>query len=340
MSAARVTLEPGGRTFEVGPGETILDAALRAGLALPHGCREGACGSCRLRLLAGRVRYPAGVPPALADAAGEVIACQAVPEGEVALAAPEMPAEAPRRMPVRVERMERLAPDVMGLWLRPPMGAPLRHRAGQYLDVLLPGGRRRGFSIASAPGAGLIELHVRHRAGGAFTEHVFTRMRPKELLRIEAPLGAFHLREGAGRPVLMVAGGTGFAPLKAMIEHALATGLEVPVTLYWGARDRAGLYLHGLAEGWARAHPGRIRYVPVLSEPRPEDAWAGRTGLVHEAVLADHADLSGFDVYVAGPPAMVRAARAAFLARGLPADRLFHDSFEPAADARPPAAAR
>ncbi len=341
MSDPRVTLEPGGHTFEVGPGETILEAGLRHGLAMPYGCRNGACGSCRARVLRGAVAYPDGPPPGLSEAEaaeGYALPCQAVPEGDVVLelpqvgAAPDIPV---RQMPVRVARMERVAPDVMRLWLKPPMTERLRFLPGQYLDVLLRDGRRRGFSIANPPhDDALIELHVRHHPGGAFTEHVFTTMRPKDLLRIEAPLGGFHLREAGERPILMVAGGTGFAPIKAMVEHALHVGLARPITVYWGARDRAGLYLHELAAGWARAHPERIRYVPVLSEPRPEDAWDGRTGLVHEAVLADHPDLPRFDVYMAGPPGMIRAAREAFLARGLPEGQLFYDSFEPAADPR------
>ena len=340
MSDPHVTFEPGGHAIRAAPGETILEAALREGLDLAYGCREGTCGTCRASLLRGRVDYPEGLPPALepaAAAAGEVLLCRAVPVGEVLIALPEAEAgEAAalppaRTFPARVERIERAAPDVARLWLRPPEAIGTRHLAGQHVEVLLPDGRRRVYSIASAPGEPLLELHVARRAGGAFTERVFGSMRPGEVLRLHGPLGAFRLRTGTGRPVVLVAGGTGFAPFKAMLEQALPAGDPARITLYWGARGPEGLYLHDLVTDWGRAHAERFRYVPVLSEDVPPD-WDGARGLVHEAVLAGEPELAGCDVYLAGPPAMVTAARAALRARGVPETRIYCDSFEPARD--------
>ncbi len=330
-----ITLIPAGRTFRVVDGETVLEAALRQGLTLPYGCRNGICGACKARLLSGSVDYPDGPPSALpADEADAFLPCLAVPRSDLTVrtAAGAAVAPLPRTLPCQVVRKERLAPEVMRLWLRLPEGRRLGHRAGQYIDIVLPDGRRRGFSLANPPEEdALLELHVRRRPGGFFTSQVFDGLSEGALLRIEGPLGDFHLREDGDRPWVFVAGGTGFAPIKAMVEHAIRRGLSRPIHLYRGARDRAALYLPDLPIAWREALPG-LRYVPVLSHPAPEDRWQGRTGLVTEAVVADLSDLSGFDLYMAGPPAMVATGRALFPAHGLPSERLFYDSFEPATD--------
>ena len=333
-----VTLQPSGHQFQVEDDENVLEAGLRQGFALSYGCRNGACGSCAATLKAGAVVYPGGRPAALSELdmeRGKALLCQARPAGDLVLEAREIGAARDiqvKVLPARVAQMERLAADVMRLRLKLPATERLQFLAGQYLDVILRDGRRRGFSLANAPHDDeFLELHVRHVPGGRFTEHVFNDMKERAILRFEGPLGAFFLREDSERPAILMAGGTGFAPLKSIVEHALYVRDPRRFDLYWGARARKDLYLDALARRWAEDHP-QLSYTPVLSEPQPEDGWQGRTGFVHQAVAADHPDLSGHDVYMSGPPAMINAAREAFLARGLAEDRLYYDSFEYSAD--------
>ncbi len=331
----QITLKNSGHQFQVAEHETILDAALREkGSVLPYGCRNGTCGSCMGTILSGEVSYPDGRPPALSEreqAEGKALLCQARPRSDLVIEAREIKAGqdiAVRTLPCRVERRELLAPDVMRLFLKLPNTERLQFLAGQYVDILLADGRRRGFSLANPPHADdFLELHVRHVPGGFFTGYVFERMKDKALLRFQGPLGTFFLREDSPRPILLIGGGTGFAPLKGMLEHAFHIGLDRPLHLYWGARARADLYLDELPRRWEEEYPN-FRYTPVLSEPRPEDSWEGRTGWVHEAIAADYPDLSGYDVYMSGPPPMIEAAKVAFVTRGLAADQLFYDSFE------------
>lgn len=333
-----VTLQPSGHEFQVAETETVLDAALREkGSVLPYGCRNGTCGSCMGTILAGEVSYPNGRPPGLGEreqAEGKALLCQAQPRSDLVIEAREVRAGQDivvKTLPCRVERRELLAPDVMRLYLKLPSIERLQFLAGQYVDILLADGRRRGFSLANPPHADeLLELHVRHVPGGFFTGFVFNKMKDKALLRLQGPLGTFFLREDSPRPIILIGGGTGFAPLKGMLEHAFHIGLDRPLQLYWGARAKVDLYLDELPRRWAAEHPN-FRYTPVLSEPRPEDGWTGRTGWVHEAVAADYPELSGYDVYMSGPPPMIEAARPAFAAQGLPAEQLFYDSFEFAA---------
>lgn len=337
----RVTLRPSGRVLESAADRPVLESALAQGVAIPYGCRTGTCGLCRGRLAAGRVEPGAREPIGLTAeerAAGFVLLCQARPISDLEVEVQELDGFTDlkvKTLPARVERLEKLAHDVMGVWLKVPPVERLRFLAGQYLDVLLPDGRRRSFSLANPPHDDmLLELHVRFVSGGAFSTQVFEQLGPRALLRVQGPLGTFVLRERSSRPLLMMAGGTGFAPLKSMIEHALAAGLigdaGRPVHLYWGARAERDLYRRKLPERWATGNTA-FSWTPVLSEPDVD--WRGRTGWVHDAILADHAanhgaDLAAHDVYMAGPPAMCRAARAAFRAAGLPDDQLFYDSFE------------
>jgi CDP-4-dehydro-6-deoxyglucose reductase len=334
----RVRLQGSDRTFEAEPGETVLEAARRAGLALPYSCLSGRCGSCKASIVSGACHYPRQPPQALDGQerdTSEALLCQAVPSTDLVIAAREVPtvADYPRRvLALKVVDMTPLTPEVMRLMLKPPRGERLRYLAGQYLDVLLPGGKRRAFSIANAPeDAERIELHIRHVAGGGFTEHVFHGMRVGEVLRVEGPLGTFVPREDSDRPMLLVAGGTGFAPIKAIVEHFLHhLGTARPIHLYRGVRDVDDLYLPELPEHWTRLHPA-FMYTPVLSEPSiASDAY--RTGPVHQAVVDDHADLAAHDVYMSGPPAMIDAARRTFLQAGLSQHRLYYDSFEYAPD--------
>jgi CDP-4-dehydro-6-deoxyglucose reductase len=344
MSNFRVTLQPSGHTFEVEPGEAILAAALRQGFVLPYGCRNGACGSCKGRILEGRVDYGTYQEKALPEkekADGKALFCQARPLSDLVLEARTIGAvkDIPiKTLPCRVQKMERLADDVIVLYLKLPANERLQFLAGQYLEFLLRDGTRRSFSMANPPHDDeLIQLHVRHVPGGSFTDHVFGKMKERDILRFEGPHGTFFLREDSDKPIVFVASGTGFAPIKSVIEHALAEGVKRPMTLYWGGRRPKDLYLNDLPLKWVAEHPG-FRYVPVISDALPEDAWTGRTGFVHRAVMEDFPDLSGYQVYACGVPVMVDAARSDFVAQcGLPEDEFYADSFTTQADLPQPA---
>lgn len=333
-----VQIQPSGHRFEVEAGECLLEAALRQGMALPYGCRNGSCGSCKGRVLAGQFHYPGGGrPPGLdarEEASGLALFCQAIPGSDMSIEVREIHDAGDiqvKTLPCRAEQLRQAAHDVMVIQLRLPATERLQFLAGQYIDILLKDGRRRAFSIANAPHEdGFIELHIRHVEGGSFTDHVFADMQARAMLRIEGPFGNFFLREDSSRPILLVGGGTGFAPLKSMIEHAFHLGIERPIHLFWGVRARRDLYMDELPRRWALEH-GQFQYTPVLSEPRPDDAWEGETGTVVEAVLRHYPDLGGFDAYMAGPPAMCTAARETFLQQGLAEDRMFSDAFEYAA---------
>lgn len=337
--------EAGTRHLLARADETLLDAGLRAGLALPYDCRNGGCGACRATLLNGRVDPGPFQPAALdqqARARGELLLCCACALEDVEIEVPvaqlgELAAQAPRVREARVARLERLAESVMRVELELVDGGAIDYAAGQYLEILLEDGARRAYSFASAPGAGeRIELHIRRQPGGRYSTHVFERMQVGERLRFEGPLGRFTLHAGI-RPILMVAGATGFAPVKSLIEDALARGVQRPIVLYWGVRHPRELYLLGLAERWQREH-ANLRVVPVVSEPERAPEWRGRTGLVHQALLDDHPDLAGFDVYACGSLQMVHAALPDFRAHGLADDACFSDAFLPAAAGAPAAA--
>lgn len=330
-----VTISSSGHQFEAEENETILDAAIRQNIALPYGCRNGRCGSCAADLVSGDVSYYAR-PPALEDlGAGKCLPCQGFAASDLQIGVREAESTADievRLLPCRVHAVDHLAHDVVRLMLKLPEGQRLQFQAGQYLDFLLADGRRRAFSIANAPHDDeFIELHIRHVDGGEFTDWVFSQMQEKTILRIQAPLGTFVLDEESPRPMIFMGGGTGFAPLKGQIEHAFHIGISRPMVLYWGVRATRDLYLPALPEEWAAAHDN-FRFVPVLSEP--EDGWQGRRGWVHEAVLADIPDVSGHELYMAGPPVMVNAARDAFRAAGMPDEQMHYDSFDYAEDSQ------
>lgn len=338
----QVSIQPSGHVFQADPDETILDAALRQGLSLPYGCRDGACGSCRGKVLSGEFAHGKAQLQALDEAdrqAGFALLCCAMARSDLCIESREARSleDIPvKTLPARVHKLTRAASDVMIVELKLPANERLQFLAGQYIDILLKGGRRRAFSLANAPHQdAFLQLHVRHIPGGQFTEHVFGSMKERDIVRLRGPQGSFFQREDSTKPMLLVAGGTGFAPIKAMVEHAIAEGCERPMHVYWGGRARADLYLMELAEQWSAAQ-ANIRFVAVLSDSPNDERWSGRTGLVHEAAMADHPELSGYQAYVCGSPAMVAAARRDFLARcRLPADEFFADSFDFAAD--PPA---
>jgi CDP-4-dehydro-6-deoxyglucose reductase len=335
----KVTVQPSGQSFEAQEGESVLAAALRQGVMLPYGCKNGACGSCKGKIVAGAVdygHYHARVLTEAERAHGKALFCQAKPLGELVIECRTIGAAkdvAVRLLPCRVQQLEKVADDVMIVRLKLPANERLQFLAGQYIDFLLKGGERRSFSMANAPHADeLLELHIRQVAGGSFTEHVFGKMKERDILRLEGPLGSFFLREDSAKPIVLVASGTGFAPIKSIIESSVHRQVTRPMVLYWGARRPKDLYLTALAEKWAREQPN-FRYVPVISEARPEDAWTGRTGFVHRAVMEDLPDLSAHQVYACGVPIMVDSARRDFIAQcKLPEDEFYADSFTTAAD--------
>jgi NAD(P)H-flavin reductase/ferredoxin len=333
-------VRPDNRIIAVRAGETLLDAGLREGIALPFDCRNGGCGECKATLRSGSVEfapYQPGVLSAAERAAGKILPCVCTPREDIELE--YVPAAAPgtaaaHAWTASVEAMQRLSPDVMQVILKLEGGERIAFYAGQYINILLEDGAKRSFSFATAPSVtDRIELHVRRIPGGRFTTQVFERMRPGDRVRFEGPLGSFFLRDSE-KPMIFVAGATGFAPVKSMLEYAFSRGVKRRMILYWGVRRPADLYLGELPARWAREHPN-FEFVPVISEPAPEDQWKGRKGLVHEAILADFGDLSGYQVYACGSAAMVEAAHPAFKAKGLGQDDCFSDAFRLAPRAAP-----
>jgi CDP-4-dehydro-6-deoxyglucose reductase len=338
----QVTLKPAERSFPVERDEAILAAAIRQGIGLPYGCRDGACGSCKSRLLEGRVIHGAHQLKALSQAeedAGLILTCCATPQTDCVVEARSVPGagEYPvLKMPSRVMSIERAAPDVIVLRMQLPANQTFRYRAGQYIEFILRDGSRRSYSMATAPqrlgSPPAIELHLRHMPGGKFTDQAFGTLKEKDILRMEGPFGSFFLREDGDKPLILLASGTGFAPIKALIEQMHDQAITRPAVLYWGCRRKSDLYRHDWCLEQAAATP-HLRYVPVLSEPAAEDAWSGRTGFVHQAVMADWPDLSGHEVYACGAPVMVDAAQRDFVQRcGLPAEAFYADSFTSEAD--------
>jgi CDP-4-dehydro-6-deoxyglucose reductase, E3 len=340
-AAHRLTMHPGAHAVPARAGETLLEAGLRAGLALPYDCRAGGCGVCLCTVLNGKVDdgdfQPAALTAAM-RARGQTLMCcaTALEDVELEVDVPSLAgadaATAPRRHHGTVEQIERLAPDVIRLWVALPAGQRLDFDAGQYINIVLDDGARRAFSFANAPGADdRIELHLRRVPGGRFTTHVFEHMREGDAIEFEGPVGRFTLHEGE-RPILFIAGATGFAPIKSIVEDAFRRGIGRPMWLYWGVRERQDLYMAELAERWAREHEN-FRFVPVLSDADDDHAWTGRRGLVHEALLQDHPDLTGFEVYACGSTRMVETAVPDFVAHGLPEQFCHSDAFVPTAAA-------
>jgi CDP-4-dehydro-6-deoxyglucose reductase len=328
-----VTIQNSGHQFQVRPSQTVLEAAIEAGINLPYGCRNGACGACKGKLISGKVMHDDYQGSAITDAelaAGQALFCCARPLEDLVIECRELSGIngiKPRILPVRVQKKEQLSGDVMVLFLQLPASERLQFVAGQYLEFILKDGKRRAFSIANAPhDDALIELHLRLIAGGQFTQYVFDEMPEKAILRIEAPLGTFYLREESSKPIIFVAGGTGFAPIKGMIEHMIHVGIQREVVLYRGGRVQDDLYMDALCQRWAEFLPN-FTYIPVLSEEPADTNWHGRTGLVHEAVLADYPNLNAHQAYVCGAPGMVEIAHNTFVERGLPADEFFSDAF-------------
>ena len=335
----QVTIQPSGHQFTVDDDETILEAALREGFALPYGCRNGACGACKGRVLSGQIDYGVHSPNALKaeeKAEGRALFCRAKARSDLTIESKEIGAAKDivvKTMPCRVEKLEKRADDVMLVKIRLPAKERLQFLAGQYIDFQLKDGRSRSYSLANPPhDDALLELHIRHVPGGLFSDQVFSILKERDILRLKGPLGSFFIRDDSDKPIIFIAGGTGFAPIKSMLEHAFSEHTDRELVLYWGVRSLKDLYMAELPQQWLAEHPN-FSFIPVLSNPQPGDHWQGRTGFVHQAVLADFDDLSGYQVYACGAPAMVDSARDSFVAtRNLPEDEFFADAFVYAAD--------
>lgn len=343
----QITVQPSGRTFSAQQGETLLEAAIRSGVGLPYGCKDGACGSCKCQKLEGTVVHGDYQSKALSEdeaAAGWVLTCCAQAQSDVVLESRQVTDESAfpiKRMPVRVVARKQLSHDVMQLQLQLPANDPFRYHAGQYIEFILRDGARRAYSMANAPHTQAqspsVELHIRHMTGGRFTDHVFSALKEKDILRMEGPFGSFYLREDTDKPIILLASGTGFAPIKALVEQLQFKGSARPVSLYWGGRRPADLYMDAWVREQVAAMP-QLRYVPVVSSAQPEDEWTGRTGFVHQAVLEDFSDLSGHQVYACGAPIVVESARNSYISeRHLPVEEFYADAFTSEADKHPQA---
>ncbi|QTD44283.1 CDP-6-deoxy-delta-3,4-glucoseen reductase [Ottowia testudinis] len=339
-----ITVQPSGRSFDAETGETMLAAGIRQGIGLPYGCKDGACGSCKCKKLSGSVTHGPHQDKALSaqeEADGYVLTCCGTPTSDVMLESRQVThagAFPIKKMPARVALLEKLSPDVMRIKLQLPANDIIQYHAGQYVEFILRDGARRSYSMANAPhtliesGTPMVDLHVRHMPGGKFTDHVFSAMREKEILRIEGPYGSFHLRDDSPKPMVLLASGTGFAPIKAIIEHMRFMGITREAVLYWGGRRPHDLYLNDWVLARCAEMP-HLKYVPVISDALPEDGWHGRTGFVHQAVLQDLPDLSGHQVYACGAPIVVDSARKDYVEKaGLPSEEFYADAFTSEAD--------
>jgi CDP-4-dehydro-6-deoxyglucose reductase len=331
-----VTVQPSGRTFVAQVDEVLLSAAIRQGIGMPYGCKDGACGSCKCKKLEGTIKQGTHQAKALTPeeaADGFILTCCAVAETDLVLESRQVTDESAfpiKKMPVRVASLAKASHDVMNVRLQLPAADVFKYHAGQYVEFLLRDGDRRAYSMGTAPHTQLenpgVELHIRHMPGGKFTDHVFSAMKEKEILRIEGPFGSFYLREDSDKPMVLLASGTGFAPIKAIIEHMQFKGITRPAVLYWGGRRPADLYMNDWVNSKVAEMPN-FSYVPVISDALPEDAWSGRTGFVHSAVLQDIPDMSGHQVYACGAPIVIDSAQAAYTKAGLPEDEFYADSF-------------
>ncbi len=329
----QITLTPSGHTFQVAADETVLEGALRQGIGLPYGCRNGACGSCKGIIVSGEFDYGVYQERTLSadeKSQGKALFCVGKPCSDMTLNVKEIGGASDiqiRTLPCRVEKKEFVAPDVAVLSLKLPAQERLQFMAGQYLDILLKDGKRRSFSMANAPHHDqFVELHIRLIPDGQFSGYVFNEMRDRAILRFEGPLGTFFLREDSDKPIIFMAGGTGFAPIKAVIEHALYTHIDREMVLYWGCRSLQDIYMRELPAQWQLEHPN-FTFIPVLSDPKAEDNWQGRCGFVHQAIMDDFDSLAGYQIYACGAPIMIELGQKAFVAKGLPEDEFFADSF-------------
>lgn len=329
----KIHIKPSGHTFAVKPGETVLAAALRQNYHFPHSCRNGMCGACKGQLIDGKVEYGDKAIYALTEKereSGLALFCSAKPLSDLIVYIEGVDGPEPvsvQTLTCLVSNYKQLTPTTWQIFLQPQEAKP-QYQAGQYLEILHRDGSPKPFSIANAPNEqGSIELHVRHTPKNQYTAELIAEIQQQRPLRIKLPFGHCIYPKEPNVKTILLAGGTGFAPMKAILEVALNTELTQPIYLYWGARTLPELYWHEQLLAWAKQYP-LFQYHPVLSDVTPSTDWQGKTGLVHEVVVADHPDLSEFQVYASGPPEMVYAALRLFQAHGLPKTYMYSDIFD------------
>jgi CDP-4-dehydro-6-deoxyglucose reductase len=336
-----VKLIPSGNTYTVEAGEKILHAGLDAGISLPYSCRMGTCNTCKAHIKEGEFEFGDALPHYLPQEErdrGMALLCQARACSDLVIEVEELPKLVPpTEFTAMVKKIVSLADDVRSIELRLPLHQSLIFASGQYIDLLLPEGERRSYSLANASASpmGVIDLvlHVRHMPGGLFTDKLFDgSVKVRDKFQVEGPLGTFFLRED-DKPLVLLASGTGYAPIRSILLEMFRLNDGRKATLYWGGRSKKDIYAMEEVQAWVNEHPN-LRFVPVLSDAQEGDEWTGRTGFVHLAVMKDIADLSGHQVYACGAPAMVAAARKDFIEQGaLPAGEFFADAFVSKADA-------
>lgn len=330
-----VHIKPNGYNLNVTVGETVLAAALRQGYYFPHDCENGVCGTCKGRLLEGHVEYDEPILPGLTEEereTGYALFCSAKPTTDLSIQIDGVigPEQLPlKKLTYTVEKLEQLTSTIYRAILSPPTNDSLEYRAGQYVELLHRDASPKPFSIANAPLSDdhQIELHIRYQPDNSYTAELLTEIQTSGQIRVKGPFGNCILRDEPAYPILFVAGGTGFAPLKAVIEQALSTGMQRPIYLYWGARTKEDFYMHDLAERWAK-HVPNFHYIPVLSDKSEHANWQGRKGMVHEAVLQDHPYLAENHIYISGPTEMVFAACHAFKLHGADRALIYSDMLD------------
>ena len=324
-----VTLKASGKTFQAKPSQTILEAAADAGITIPYGCRSGMCGSCKGKLISGDVMLEDYQESALTEqekSDGLILCCKALATESITIDIRESEEEVIKSKvtPVRVESLEKLNQDVVKMMLKLPGDEILKFKAGQYIEFIMADNSRRAFSLANPPHKNLLELHLRLIEGGKFTQFVFNEMKEKSIHRIDAPIGQFYLRESE-KPIIFVAGGTGFAPVKSVIEDMIFNNINRPIFLYRGVGKFEDLYMHDLSSEWANTI-NEFTYIPV-SQNQSSNSDQLRIGLVHEAVLEDFESLNNVQVYCCGAPGLVQSAFESFVEKGLPENEFFADAF-------------
>ena len=325
----RITNQISGHSFNINNLESILEAGLKQGINLPYGCQKGLCGKCKGLVIDGEISHTNPLTKGLEESEfeqGYVLMCQCQALGDVTIAIDELVSTSniqSKIYPCKVISIENLNHDVAQLTLKIPSDDTMQFLAGQYIDLLYKDFEPRSFSIANSPNSqGIIELHIRLVDGGKFTHFIFNQLAENSLLRLEGPKGSFYLRDN-NKPIIMLAGGTGFGPIKSMIESSLLA-INKPVMIYWGVRTKVDLYSE-LPYLWAQQYK-HISFIPILSSL--DNNWSGRTGFVHQAVLEDYDDLSSFEVYACGAPIMVNLAAESFVKKGLPQSSFYSDAFE------------
>lgn len=317
-----------GRLAPVAAEQTILQAALEAGVPFPHGCRSGRCGSCKSRLISGDVELGKHSSFALNEqdrANGLVLACRSVPTTDVTVEWLDVDyvAKPPAAQTATVVAVESRTHDILAIRLELDDRAALRFAAGQYLSLAMPGAPARHYSMASRPDDELVELHVRLVPGGRTSSLIHASLKAGDRVKIEGPAGSAYLRDAHGGPIVAVAGGSGLAPIKSIVETALGAGISQQIHLYFGARTEGDLYLVDHFRALELRFSNFI-FVPILSQ---SVATGWRTGFVSSALAEDHQQLAGAKAYVAGPPGMVEAVGSVLAARGIVSSDIHADVF-------------